>query len=686
VKKNTYGIILALLAVFVLRGTATPERTKLPEIYKKWLNEEVVYIIGSVEREVFLKLQTDRERDLFIEAFWKLRDPTPGTPENEFKNEHYRRINYANRYLGRETPRPGWMTDRGRIYIILGEPNDIQRYSNKSGLYDCEVWFYQGKTDLGLPPGFNLLFFREMNQGDYKLYSPTINGPQALLTNFSGDTSNYESAYQALKEIDPMLADVSFSLIPGESSGIYGRPSLVSDLMIQKVETVPQRMIDEKYAKKFLEYKDVVEVEYTANYMDSDSMVKILKDPSGLTFVHYIIEPKKLSVNNYENKYYTSLKLNGTVTTLDGKMVFQFDKAITLELDEAQMKERSRQPFEIFDVFPLIPGDYRMSVLLKNEVSKEFTSLEQTLRIPEKIQGIQISSPLLAYNVVPQESKKIKPFFLAGRQLYCQPGRIFAVRDTLSVGFQVFGLTDDLLNKGEIKFTIFKEDQIFREMTKKVSEYATLPDVFEAFPLDGFVPAHYKIRVSFMADGAEVVGTDEEFDITHMAGVPRPWTYARILPETGDPFYARVIGSQLYNLGRYEEAKNKLEPAYQIKPTPDTAGQLAMVYMAQKAYDKVDALTAPYLTQTPPPIFEFFWISGLANLQMRNFARALEIFDSAISHYGANEKILNAVGDCYLGLGKPGDARTVWEKSLSMNANQPEIKKKVDQLKSQKNP
>ncbi len=86
----------------------------LPGGARTWLDEEVVYIITPKERDVFLKLGTDKERDIFIEAFWKQRDPTPGTPKNEFREEHYRRISYANRMYGRGTPLPGWKTDRGQ--------------------------------------------------------------------------------------------------------------------------------------------------------------------------------------------------------------------------------------------------------------------------------------------------------------------------------------------------------------------------------------------------------------------------------------------------------------------------------------------------------------------------------------------------------------------------------------------
>ena len=92
--------------------------------YKKWLQEEVPYIITDEERSAFLQLQTNEEREQFIEAFWQRRDPTPDTVENEFKEEHYRRIAYANEHFASGIP--GWKTDRGRIYVIWGKPDELE--------------------------------------------------------------------------------------------------------------------------------------------------------------------------------------------------------------------------------------------------------------------------------------------------------------------------------------------------------------------------------------------------------------------------------------------------------------------------------------------------------------------------------------------------------------------------------
>ncbi len=92
---------IALAAIIICLPAGTETRSPLPARYQQWLTEEVAYIIAARERDVFLALKTDRERDIFIEAFWKQRDPSPGTERNEFKDEHYRRLEYANTFYGR---------------------------------------------------------------------------------------------------------------------------------------------------------------------------------------------------------------------------------------------------------------------------------------------------------------------------------------------------------------------------------------------------------------------------------------------------------------------------------------------------------------------------------------------------------------------------------------------------------
>lgn len=683
-------LFMLLLGAFLAAPAASAgekgQKPKLPESYRKWLEEDVAYIIAPMEKDVFLKLQSDRERDLFIEAFWKQRDPTPGSAENEFKTEHFRRIAYANRYLGRDAPRPGWKTDRGRIYIILGEARDVQRFEGKSSTYDAEVWFYQGKTDMGLPAGFNLVFFKEGGHGEYKLYSPVGDGPQALLAGYFGGP-DYERAYEKLREVEPNLAAVSLSLVPGEGGELYGRPSMSSDLLIQRIESAAARNVEAKYAQKFLQYKDLVEVEYTANYLDSDSLIKVFRDPSGPYFVHYAIEPRRLSMNQYESKYITTLKVNGRVTTADGRLVHQFDKTVSLNLGADEMNEASRAPFDFQDLFPLVGGDYSLSVLIKNEVSKEFTSVEQALRIPLGGTAVQMTQPLLGYRVVrlaPAE-RRMKAFRVGPFQIYCQPNRVFTKRETLAVFFQLNGLSDALAARGEVRLEFLKDGQPFRNIRRKPSDYPELPNVLEEISLADFPPAHYTVRASIANGGTEVVSSTEEFDLSFAESVPRPWFSSRVLPNPGDPVYDEILGAQLFNLGRLDEARVSLEKASQRSPeSEDTAANLARVYLALQDPPAVVKALAPFISPDKAAKYDTYLLAAEALRRTGEFGRAIELLDKAVAHYGVNALLLNSTGECYAGLGKTKEALMVFEKSLELSPDQAEIQKRVAELKKKK--
>jgi GWxTD domain-containing protein len=689
------GAALALLPVIL--AVAQADQPHLSERYRKWLEEDVATIIRPVERDVFLKLGTDRERDLFIEAFWKHRDPTPDSPENEFKTEHYNRIAYANQYLGRDAPVPGWKTDRGRMYILLGAPDEIQRIMGKSTVCDCEVWFYQGKTELGLPPGFYLLFFKEHGQGMFRLYSPVRDGPQALLVGVSTAPGDYQKAYQALYDIDPSLAGIAMNLVPGESAGGMGRPSMSSDLLIQRIETLPARTVKDSYARKFLEYKDLVEVEYSANYLDADSLFKVFREPSGQYFVHYAIEPRRLSVNQYGTKMSTTLRINGRVTTLDGRTVYQYDKTVPVDLPEARLAELSRSPFDLHDILPLVGGDFRLSVLVKNEASKEFVSVEQAVRVPSEAPVVQMTQPVLGYKVKrvdAAEERRIRAFRVGPYQVFCQPGRVFTAGDTLAIVFQIFGLPTDRARSVQVRLAFLKDDAPFREITRSPAEFPDLPDCLEEIPLAGFPPAHYRVKVALLDAGAEVAAAGEEFDLTFAASVGRPWTSSRVLPEWGHPIYDQVIGIQLFNLGRAGDALAFLERAYRASPDSLAAAYgLARAHMALAEYPKALQVLSPFISRSERTPSEAFVVSDLYGIYLLageayrrtgDFGRAIEVLDRALNRFGVNAVLLNAIGESYLGLGKPSEALAAFEKSLQLSPDQPEVRKKAEELKKKR--
>jgi len=679
-------LVLFLLSVLPAYNSQGEKRAKdLLKEYRKWLEEEVVYIITPREKKVFLQLESDRERNIFIEAFWKHRDPNPNTPENEFKKEHYRRIKYANQWLGKESPGPGWRAAMGRIYIILGEPNMIEKYENLSEIYPVIIWFYEGKMEYGLPNAFNVAFFKRSGMGEYELYTPVKFGPQALLIHYKGDPTNYLGAYRELSKIEPSVADISLSLIPGESTYLPS-PSIASELLIQsKIPSAPHEKVKDTYAEKLLKYKDIVEVEYTANYIDSDSYVNVIRDKSGIFFVHYLIEPKRLSVEQYENEFFTNLEINGKISDLKGNTIFQFERTIPIKLNKDQLNKITRKLFSFQDIFPLIGGNYKLDLLLKNAVSKEFTSLEKDIIIPEA-SNLQMSSPILANKIV-KNSKykgKNKAFLIGNIQLIPSPRNDFSLRDNLYLFFQIYGLDEDLKENGYLEFSIFKNSEKIHSFIKCIKEYPDRTNFLEEFSLANFRPANYKIIVSlFNKNKDEILSERSNFYISPVSFLPRPWVLSVPMSSSADPLYLNILGNQLLNKKDIQRAKSLLEKAYRKNPNSiKFALDFSKALFAEKEYQRVKQVALPFLKDQEK--YKFLGILGQSCQALGEFGDAISYYKDYLSHYGTNLNVLNSIGECYYILGNIEEALIAWGKSLEIDPKQEKLKKTVESIREKK--
>jgi len=364
-------------------------------------------------------------------------------------------------------------------------------------------------------------------------------------------------------------------------------------------------------------------------------------------------------------------------------MVYQFEKTFPVKLTSAQFKERQNLPLAIYDVLPCVPGEYKLSVLVKNEASKEFTSLEQTIRIPEKVQ-IEMTTSLLAYRVSPSESTegKIKAFLLGGQQLYLQASRVFTSRDQLVVALQIFGLTPELKNRASLRYQFFKESQPFKEETYPVSELGKLPDLIKVFSLADFSPAHYFLSITLLLDGQEKLTVKDEFDLTYLETLPRPWVLSRVLPPASDPYYGWILGNQLYNLGRLAEARTVLEAAMAKAPgNQDLAMELARVYVGLKDYERAAKILDSFVSAEQGVRYETYVVAAQAFFNIGQYEKALTILDKAVAQHGSDIQLLDLIGDCYFKLGKKEEALAVWQKSLEINPEQPEVKKKIQAVR-----
>jgi len=679
-KRISVVTVLILLLLASLYGEKKGG-IKLQEKYRKWL-EEVVYIITPKEKDVFLQLATDKEREIFIEAFWKQRDPTPGTPRNEFQEEHYQRLSYANEFFGRGTPRPGWKTDQGRVYIVLGPPKNIETYDHVMNVYPTQIWFYFGEPQYGLPPGFNIIFFKKEGTGEYVLYSPSDDGPQSLIADYMGSSKDVQGAYQQLSKLEPNLARQTLSLIPGESVS-PGFISLASNTLLSNVFAYPQKKVTDKYAEAILKYKDIIEVEYTANYIDSDSLVRVIKDDSGFFLVHYSIEPKKLSVEYENGKYTAHFELNGRISDLKGNTVYQYGKDIPVSFTQDQIQDMKSKLFALQDMFPLVPGQYKFNILIKNTVSREFTSAEEDITVPQDILAFEMSPLILGYKMEMNlgASEEIAPFRVGKSQILCKSKNIFTPKDSLAVFFQLFGLNEEMKSQGLLRLGFWKgEEEVFSK-TKKISEYQTGINFIEEQSLGNFAPGYYRIKVSVLdKDGKEQLFEAENFEISPAADLPWPLVIAKVMPASHLEEYLYISGVQLLNKGNIKEAGSFLEKAYQKNP-----GQLKIalgygqVLFISEQYQKVKEILLPFIN-TPNETDGVLYFIGKACHALGQYGEATSYYEKYLSRFGTNIEVLNLMGSCQYKLGNKKEALQIWENSLKINPDQEEIKKLVKSL------
>lgn len=675
--KKLLVLCSVLVFCFSLHGESEKELIKkLPPPHRVWLSEEVVYIITSSEKEVFLQLESDRERDTFISAFWKQRNPNPNLPENEFKKEHYRRIAYANNWFGKDSPGPGWRTDMGRIYITLGEANNIERFENVNEIYPVIIWFYQGMAALGLPDSFNVVFFKQSGLGEYGLYSPIKFGPQALIRNYNGDPSNYMDAYNQLIEIEPQVATISLSLISNEP--ISNVPSLASDLLIrEKIPQAPQRKINNIYAKNFLKFKGQIEVDYADNYMESSSQLNVVRHPSGHYFIHYLIEPKRLSFEQYKEKYYTTLEISGNITDPSGKMLTQISRRIPLELSENQMRMVKDKLFSYQDMIPVIPGSYRLTIFLKNLTTKEFTSMEKDFVIPAQ-EKLAISTLLLANRKADVSgSTVIKPFFFDGSHLLPSPRNDFLASDNLVLFFQLHGLSEDLIQTGSLEISFFRRGEKVFTKERLLRDLGSLPDVLETLSLKGQSPAYYNLKVSLLDQKKSEIATENaDFYITPQPSLPRPWVVS-VPTAVGDfSVFLNELGRQYVQSGDLDKARPLLESAFRQNSDSVRFGiDYCQLLLQKKEFAKTKAIALPMVKEKLR--FEFALPLGHACQGLNEFDDAITFYADFITHFGANINVFNQIGECYFKLGNAAEALKAWEKSLELNPKQPLIKGKV---------
>jgi len=680
-----FNLMLFLLLPALFSDKKNVEKELSPK-HKEWL-DLVSYIIAPIEKEIFFELTSERERDIFIEAFWKQRDPTEGTPQNEYKEEHIKRFQYANRYYGRGTTRPGWKTDMGRYYIILGPPNNVDRLENVKGVWPAHIWYYFGDKRLGLPTYFALVFYKRMDAGEYKLYNPTSDGPMSLLRNPEGlDYTDYRAQYEKIEEMAPTLARVSITNIPGQIPYNY-MPSLRTNILLSNIAEAPKKEVKTTYASHFLSYKGYVTTDYLTNYVECDTGINITRDQIlGVNFVHFSIVPKRISIDYYEPNDQYFCNYNLSVSLRKGEeVVYQYTKDFPFYFTQDRIQNIKASGISIQDSFPSVEGKYKLIILVQNSVAKEFSVFEKEIIISEE-ERPQILDSFLGYELEESRSYSQFPYKVADKKILVDPRETYTKGDNLVLFFNVINASEELWRNGTVEvilrgsnesnpvekyFSIGFEDLIF---SKSLS-------IFKFLPMEELVPDYYELVLNLKDEKAELVDSKKiNFIISPVLQLAHPISLHKIFSLSNSFIYFYILAHQYERINDLEKAEMSFKKAYDLNPDyQEGLIGYANLMIKVRRYDEALKLIEN-IKQDESLKFDYYLIKGRANMGLERYAEAIDDLLEGNKIYDSDTRLLNSLGFCYFKTGQKKEALEVLRVSLSLNPDQKEIKSLIEDI------
>ena len=679
--------LLALVAGGLLLPLAAEETMRAD--HRQWL-EDVSPIISRVERDVFLKLRTDRERETFIRFFWRQRDPTPGTPENEFQKDYQERVRFADQNFGFGSVKRGSQTERGFYYLLLGPPLERHQFTTWSQLWPQELWFYKGEEQYGLPAYFYLIFYQPEGLGEYRLYYPGVEGPEKLVTPTLGArTITRNAAYEAIKQINSELAGASLSYLPGDKP--LSMASFSSNTIIAAVKQLPDKRVSDAYARTFLSYKDYVETDYSDSYIGNSYQVKVFVS-GGQPFLHWTIEPERMSVGQSGDVIYAGFDMVLRLETPEGRPLHEATEEIPLKLTPEQFKVHERQRFAFQDCLAVIPGTWKAFFLLKNKTGKDFTSLETSIAVPSG-SGPAAFGPLLLYlgrqDAPEAQRTNIRAFQFGGRQYVVGARNEFLAQQMMGVYVQLLGTRGAFRDPQlDVVWEAVSLDAGATTLLakKKLAEVLDAEGGLDLGPqsLAALRPGYYRAEVSLAAaDGRRLLTQKENFIILDRQVPVAPWVYGRVHGPYPGPEHQRVLGSEYFMAGDYARSVRVLEEALNAKDEPATRFLLGKaLYGAKRFQDSLAMLEPLYETSQDREVAK---VLALNQAALKNWAGALIYLERLLGE-ATEIPVLNLAAECYLNIGRPEKAEPLIRRSLSLQPGQPEARALEERLKKKSGP
>jgi GWxTD domain-containing protein len=385
-------------------------KVELSKTYKKWLDEDVRWIITDEERSAFKQLSNDEERDQFIEAFWQRRDPTPDTVENEFKEEHYRRIAYANEHFAAGIP--GWKSDRGRIYIQYGPPDEIESHPSggtyerpieegggSTSTFPFEDWRYRYLEDIGQE--IMIEFVDTCMCGDYHM-TMDRSEKDALLYTPNGGLTLYEQLGVANKT--SRFTNGGIEHLGYGPGGAQNSQSKEFDRLEQfaKLQKPP--------SVKFKDLEEVVSHKISVNLMPFDVRADFVRVTGDTVLVPITLQIKNRDVTfqNKDGVQRGTVNIFGRITTLSGRIAQTFEDTVQQDIPAELLPKVTENSSVYWKAVPLRPGMYRFDIVVKDVNGDRVGTWSKGVRVPDFADDkLEASSLILADQMEPVAAKNV---------------------------------------------------------------------------------------------------------------------------------------------------------------------------------------------------------------------------------------------------------------------------------------
>jgi len=483
---------------------------ELDSQYTKWLNEDVIYIISPEERSAFIHLQTNEEREQFIEAFWQRRNPDPDSPENTFKEEHYRRIAYANEHFA--SGEPGWKTDRGRIYIAWGPPDERDEHTSgeqydrpmdqgggTTTTYAYETWRYRYAE--GLAENFEMEFVDPTGTGEFHLTMDPSEKDALLNVPNAGLTMPEQMGYA---DKSARFSNPDGTHLAGQGEGVSQGSELDEFTRL------------ENYAKAFtpppVKFKDL-EADVTSrlvrDQLKYDYRFDFMRITSDTVLVPITVQipTRQLTFKEASGVDTATLNVFARVTSLSGRVIQTFEDTL-VDDQPASLLQQSLGTSQIYQKqVPLTPGLYKLDIVVKDINSGNVGVVDTRLAVPRfQEDTLSASSLILSDEIAPVSAKDIGlgQFVIGDLKVRPKLDSAFTPADKMGVFLQVYNLkVDDKTHKADasVEYRVMKDKETepvlkFTVTSDKLPQHGEELTLANAITLGSLPPGKYMLEVA----------------------------------------------------------------------------------------------------------------------------------------------------------------------------------------------